>query len=84
MIIDISKKTIDLKKLDKHIDLYCSSIEEGKVDYLIINDETGWVLRQNAECKDYEFNPYAGRLKFYKGMKIAYCEDLDFGEVEII
>lgn len=80
-------KTIDESLLDKAIDLYlCQHPLSTKCIYLIMSNETlkelnASIGETDAVLRHYVENSVYGSV--YKGNKIAICEFIPFGEVEI-
>ena len=74
-----TKKILDISKLNKIID----NIEINKNTFLLINSKTlQTILQENNKCG------FATNDKkiyyFYRGIKIALGEWLDYGEIKII
>ena len=75
---------LDKNKLDRAIREYKYSVPYSDATYLIMNTDTQNSLRTETVldgicCKVCE----CGTIALYKGINIAICESLAFGEVEI-
>ena len=86
MRFDIQNNALDIRKLDRAIDDYrCENCGEIP-SYIVINNETmhtlhsidSWVLRS------FKIDARLGIYTAYKGIPLAVCDNLQFGEVDII
>ena len=81
MKINISKKLIDLEKLDDEISMFES--RSNQLAYLFMNQETMDSLVRNVEPFHVFRENNNGVPALYVGRKVYENKDLKFGEVEI-